>query len=386
MRVITTDTTIYVSFPSDIAGRDAQVALPAGESFLVTDWMAQSIHTTKLGKHIVKDVKWNPEGKPYRGQDLEGKKLHVIRTGGFGDLLFITPLIKHLSLKYGCEITFSTLIKHMSALRGNPYLKNIFPLPTPMKVIDQADYVLHFEGTIEGSKDPDLHAVDIFAKRAGLELDDSEKLPVFRLPSKARQFGKAFLRDRLKIVRRKKKIAIQAKSSSMIRNYPAHLLAEVCRGLANEGFEIVMLGGERQFPRECEDIRKVHNLCGRMKSIIQSIGVMSQCDCLIAPDSSLVHFAAAIDLPTVALYGPFPGKIRTAYYKHCVTLEPVTQDHTEPCVMMPCMIHSSQPCPKARERKLNYSPCFEHLEPSRVIAAVKQQFLKKKERGRSYVR
>ena len=38
--------------------------------------------------------------------------------------------------------------------------------------------------------------------------------------------------------------------------------------------------------------------------------MISTCDAIVAPDSVFVHVGAALDIPTVGLYGPFDG---TAY-------------------------------------------------------------------------
>jgi ADP-heptose:LPS heptosyltransferase len=47
----------------------------------------------------------------------------------------------------------------------------------------------------------------------------------------------------------------------------------------------------------------------------QSAAILETCKACISPDSAMVHLASALDIPCVALYGPFPSHLRTTSEK-----------------------------------------------------------------------
>jgi ADP-heptose:LPS heptosyltransferase len=61
--------------------------------------------------------------------------------------------------------------------------------------------------------------------------------------------------------------------------------------------------------------------------------MVETCDAFLGPDSALVHFAGALDIPTIALYGPFSWKTRTSVFGSVEAI----QGHAE-CA--PCYHHS----------------------------------------------
>jgi heptosyltransferase-2 len=111
-----------------------------------------------------------------------------------------------------------------------------------------------------------------------------------------------------------------------------------------------MLGGRMDIPVGIE-IDGIYNLAGRLK-MTDSVALLTFCDLVITPDSSLVHFAAALDVPCLSIYGPFPASVRTSYYPKNVSLEP--PDEPDKC--WPCFCHE-RVCPKAEERTY-ISPCL----------------------------
>jgi ADP-heptose:LPS heptosyltransferase len=293
--------------------------------------------------------------RKYEGQDLAGKSLLVWRTGGFGDLLFLTPLLAQLRADHDCVIHAATRPVFRMVLEGG-LVDAVHPLPIAQSFLERHDYHLHFEGTVEVSRDPARHAVDLFARHAGVEL--RSKNLVYRLPPDAAVRAEAFVGG-LGLPDDAPRIAVQARASSIIRTFPPDALAETLRLLVAEGIACLVLGREGHFP-EAARVPGVIDLCGKLP-MVDSVAVMTYCDALLAPDSSLTHFAGALGVPTVALYGPFPGAVRTAYYPRCTTLEAQA-----PCA--PCFLHGSKPCPRAEPS--GHSSCWRTLPPERIAGAV----------------
>ena len=72
----------------------------------------------------------------------------------------------------------------------------------------------------------------------------------------------------------------------------------------------------------------------------QTCAVIAQCDLVLGIDSAPVHIAGALEVPCIALYGPFPADLRTKY------------------------------CPTtfALSGKGKCAPCFHHSNPGRSMS------------------
>lgn len=304
----------------------------------------------------------------YHGESLDRKKLLVWRSGGYGDILFLLPLLRKIRRMWPkSEINFACFKQYNMIFRGSRLISNFAIIPPSEDTIREHDYLLHFEKTIESSTDPNVHAVDVFANHAGIELSDDEKRIDYRIDKKVRQAARDLIHVTYKVPPWGKCIAIQAASSSIIRNYPPHLMDRVIAELSKHGFFIFIFGTEGQGNPQWLKHERVMDTAGRFPMEI-SVAMLQEMHLLIAPDSSLVHFAGALNVPTVALYGPFPGAIRTKYYPRCLTLEA-----TYPCA--PCFLHQQEPCAFSMElNKGFWSPCFETIPPEKIVEAALEKF------------
>lgn len=91
------------------------------------------------------------------------------------------------------------------------------------------------------------------------------------------------------------------------KRWPAERFAAVADLAASSwGASILILGGEeeRNIGSEVERFMKKRsvNLCGRLP-LWASVGVLSLCDFFVTNDSGLMHIAAALDVPTIAIFG-----------------------------------------------------------------------------------
>jgi ADP-heptose:LPS heptosyltransferase len=103
-------------------------------------------------------------------------------------------------------------------------------------------------------------------------------------------------------------IALHIGSRWKYRRWPIESVVKFANSLIErKNVCIVFLGDEfdkEEFEKiDPQVITKKVNFVGQL-SIIETCFVISQCDIFIGPDSGLLHCAAALDVPSVGLYGP----------------------------------------------------------------------------------
>jgi ADP-heptose:LPS heptosyltransferase len=164
---------------------------------------------------------------------------------------------------------------------------------------------------------------------------------------------------------------VQVQAGARCRSYPRiGLLVEALR---RADWEVYLIGRPGEFRVDGLVNNDVVDLSRRGLTWRQSAAFLLTCDVVLAPDSSMLHAAGALDVPAVGLFGPFPWKLRTAYYHSVRAL----QGH-EGCPMAPCF-HSEHlgiptmplegPC-SATGR----CTALESILPKRILAMVEQVF------------
>jgi ADP-heptose:LPS heptosyltransferase len=357
-----------------------RTAIPPGEPVLLPDRAVAKVLASYGDAVDVGGV--DGYYNKYEGQPLDGRSLLLVRNGGFGDLLFLTPLLRYLHEKYKhAGLAVACGRRYHAVYLRNPHVRRIFTYPVRLKDLVSYDYQLFYEGTLETSEDAGLHAVDLMARHAGVADVGDRRLVYDVEPALARK-AKNILRNELKVEAGQPTVGLHLRASSPIRTYPLESSLLVAATLGAAGVRVFLLGAEGDWEKTVgrklspsAQFKNVANLCGRFRTINHTAAFLSRLDLLIGPDSALVHFAGALDVATVALYGPFPGAVRTKYYPRCVTLEGryATNAGEEECA--PCFKHGPLPCPRAGEDRA--SPCLRNLEPEAVARAAVGMLAKK---------
>src|SRR5262249_45429403 len=93
-----------------------------------------------------------------------------------------------------------------------------------------------------------------------------------------------------------------------------------------------------------------------------AFAIFAKCDLAVCADSSFFHVAAALDMPTVALFGPTDGAVRSKHHRkaHIVSLK-----HTFKC--MPCWRNEDTPCQLTGTMQ---SACMMAIDENDIIALV----------------
>jgi ADP-heptose:LPS heptosyltransferase len=329
-------------YVEDLNAADIMSLSPRGETALT--------HVKNFGRTFSEDRDWN------------GKKILLVRPGGFGDLLFLTPSVAEMKRRWpSCEIHVSAFARYQSILRTSQ-VDSIVGYPLSVQDVDLYDAVVFLENVIEGNPDAEtLHAVDVVAKKIGLSDLASKKMQYEFTPDEVEWSTARYPRTDAR------RVAIQISASGHARNYPGNLLTEVIGNLIGKGIEVFLLGHPGEVPGKTP--KGIRNLTLEGLSFRQSVAAMATCDMVLGPDSVMIHIAGAIDMPALGLYGPFPWKLRTAYAPSVRALQ-----GTSGCAMAPCFFHGSRlekhfpkagPCAKSNRCEVMAS-----IEPKRVLASI----------------
>lgn len=334
--------------------------LQAGQQYICSNAFAGQLLLSQW-RVVINDAMWSLRlllnARPYYpelfdpSKDWNGKDIWLCRAGGFGDLLMLTPTIRHLSGKWpDCRIHVACGRSYWSIFDG----LDVIPEEVPMLVdqLPEIDAMVSFEEIVEGTPDAEkVTMAQLFANQLGIKLDD--RTPDYRCTldeikwafDEYPQQGMA-------------RVGIQFLASAYYRSYPD--MTKVLVGIAKKA-QVFLLGAPGQIQLK-DSIPNVFNLMDRKFSFRQSAAVVATCDACVSPDSALVHLCSALKVPCVALYGPFPSHLRsTSHLAYCFNGQ-------APC--SPCFFHAETP-----EQFPAGMPCTEKkrcvamdsIDPDRVI-------------------
>ncbi len=150
------------------------------------------------------------------------------------------------------------------------------------------------------------------------QLAESERHPAIRLREEELALARTWLNRQPALAGGPRlRIAVHAGSGGTWKCWPAACYAELCRQLWKEfGAAILLVEG----PADAQQVGAVwHDLQMRDQDgpvvrvaglpLVQLAGVLACCDAYIGNDSGITHLAAALGIPTVAIFGPTDPRV-----------------------------------------------------------------------------
>jgi ADP-heptose:LPS heptosyltransferase/tetratricopeptide (TPR) repeat protein len=283
--------------------------------------------------------------------------------GGIGDLLMMTPGLHALKLKFpSSEIQMVIPRKFAPLFAGN---EDVTLIDIETADLDVRSYEKWFNLTdcpaarIESRTMPNVtqNRIDIFARALGIRggrLRKMNKLPRYFITELEKDFQLNFWKNHG--LDGKTVIGIQLQAAEPYRDYPH--MADLVRALAKDAVVLLFHTEKTNF--------------GARDSIIdpgpiairQAFALAAACSAIVAPDSAFIHFAGAMNIPCVALYGPIDGRVRTMYYPATVSV-----DVRSILRCIPCWRNEVIPCKLTNMRS---SACMTNIAVDGVTDAVKR--------------
>ena len=143
------------------------------------------------------------------------------------------------------------------------------------------------------------------------------------------------------------------------KRWPEHHFAAVADHFLTQGWQVWLLGGERDRTVAQTIIENCHkpahcvDLTGRTH-IEEAIDLLAHARAAVSNDSGLMHVAAATGTPVVGIFG-------ASSEHHTPPLGPAAATVSQPLACRPCF---------ARQCPLGHKQCLETLEPDRVIGSL----------------
>ncbi|MEM4720662.1 MAG: glycosyltransferase family 9 protein [Candidatus Methanomethylicaceae archaeon] len=287
---------------------------------------------------------FNPYERRYGGQDLNGKSVCIYRHTAFGDQLMISAVPKYLKTLYPRSIVHFYCHPNMTELwRGSSFIDGgALPIPMELDALRAYDYHILYEGMLENNGEDDQeNCYDDFFSFIGLrDVPDEFKKPfIFMLPTDIE-----LLPEDAKhlVVRNCKYVIVHVSPANKNRCYPPQQAKGLVEIFLNDesfkSYSVVLVGKEDAWVRGVFDVFEGHsrviNLIDRVKNFRGLIPLVQGASAVVCPDSSLLHLAAGLKVPTVSLWGLFHPNDRAKYYK---TDHPIFRK--EACKFAPCRNH-----------------------------------------------
>lgn len=332
-----------------------------------------------------------PQPLPAEGLPRNARLL-LLRGGGLGDLVTLTPALKQLRKRYGLnlQVTLSTFRDIFPLFDDHALVDRQLPHPVSLAEITGAsDYYVDFSDPAKLFDTSEM--IDFHIESLGIDasaVPKAEKLP--QLPAALSCCNR--IREQLACLKRPL-VLFAGEASDVIRRLPPSVLASLAEGRPEISFIVPGRAIDCALPN-------VHSLdtAGGLSDFVSAIAA---CDALVSADSAAYHLAAALDKPALVLFGPINARFRTSYYPKCLALQADYQGQTcqAPCGLSAVrggrsstalaaeglhelkdgvtlttfegrkfVFDSRRGCPEACAAQSRHSPCLLAIEPADILA------------------
>ncbi len=111
-------------------------------------------------------------------------------------------------------------------------------------------------------------------------------------------------------------------SNMKIKNWDAEKISILVEKLSrDQHIKILLFTTDQEYTKRLSRLSKKHLLIVGYLPFGDLISLISQCELFISVDTGPMHVAAALDIPTIGIFGPTSGKMFGPYGKDCLVLQ-----------------------------------------------------------------
>lgn len=295
--------------------------------------------------------------------DTKSPRVCVLRGEGLGDVLMTTPTIDALKSYFPepAHITYATNTRYLEGalvkvLKYNPSINNIIDRDQ----VDEGDYDLVVNlhcpcVAYERRENPPINRIDLFAAHAGVKPID--KIPKYFLQQEEAVEAERFLVSK-RIKQTDKIILVHIFTSTVRRNLADNKIKTTLMALGRKGYKLIILSHKTDYPTNIM-FSNIPNAIVFSGDVRQIAALMKYCSLVLCPDSSILHLAGALSVPTVSIFGHTDPRARINYYQNAVAIWPGEEYSACPCWHQPCTLKEA--CYKAITSDMIISACEQKL-------------------------
>lgn len=284
--------------------------------------------------------------------------------GGIGDLFMMTPGLLALKQKYPQALIDFAIPKSFHAVfEGLPGIRLLNIDDDPIEIQKYKRWVNLTDcpaGKLESKQYPNVrqNRIEIFARSMGISKPRLSRthgfLPFYSVREDEREWAQRYLQQINPEGR--PVIGVQPFAADSYRNWPH--MEKLVEELSHKYCVLV-------FHHEPLNGFRFDNVTTVVEPLRNSIALASLCERLVVLDSSFLHIAAALKVPTIAIFGAISGRLRTKDYPNIQLLAPSKAEF--PCY--PCWRHEHKPCHLTNGRE---SICLRAISVDSVVSGLKK--------------
>jgi ADP-heptose:LPS heptosyltransferase len=309
----------------------------------------------------------------------QGSKILVMKSGALGDILLLTPALKHLreAMPANTEVWLSIPKKFHILFEGSSFVDRLFAYPVRLSELIAADYYVLFESADFAR----MNIVDFYLHEFLLDHSTiKDKKPI--LSADLRQSAKilrAF--NGIKQAGSGPTIFYNGKSNAKLRDLPERFLDLLLKNFPDITFVVTDASLENHYKKRGNIIYL--DTFDNMRDYITAIDC---CDALVSADTSAYHLAAGLDKPGLVFFSSIDPGLRTGYYSDILSISP---EYAGKICRSPCGLHSEKyyhpdhdlfkklhdmglrpsmdRCPEAQVQNTAISPCLTSIPDERIV-------------------
>ncbi len=240
------------------------------------------------GYHVINERLFKQRWQSFLLKKRFGKTIVVKRTGSYGDVFLLAPVLKALKNKYkDCVIVLMSSFPEVLAL--NPVIDGFVKVGIPVF----CDMIIDFDFSYE--KNFTEHIVDSYARIAGVEVE-SKVGEIFVSEDSKEKIGYLIKKSKLEP---SKYVTFDLSTTWKGKQYPKEYYAKVIKLVKELGYQTVGVGSTKTY---MGDIGLDHNFINVITPMETSI-ILANAGCHVGHEGLLIHFCQAMNKNHVVMYG-----------------------------------------------------------------------------------